>query len=232
MTTTPVLTGAPRARTLPPGFRVWARATQVAPLANALLAAAALGFLLVQRHLIDLVERGPVAVRFADLLDSDHVVEVGNRVHLVLVGVTGALWLVWWGQAHLVATPGHGDLRHGAVWSLVAWFVPIASLFVAEVSFGFGSPNIFAIGQTLAGPRAAGKWVGFQNCVGNLAGIVAPIVTGMVVDRTGEFTWAFAVAAAVSLTGVVGWGLMIHRVEPIDWTAATPPKPGAEAFAA
>jgi nitrate/nitrite transporter NarK len=110
--------------------------------------------------------------------------------------------------------------------------VAIASLFVAGVAFGFGSPNIFAIGQTLAGPRAAGKWVGFQNCVGNLAGIVAPIVTGVVVDRTGEFTWAFAVAGLVSLTGVVGWGLMIPRIAPIDWAARKPPKAGAEAFAA
>lgn len=109
--------------------------------------------------------------------------------------------------------------------------IAVASLFVAGVAFGLNSPNIYAIAQTLAGPRAAGKWVGIQNCVGNLAGIVAPIVTGMVVDRTGEFTWAFAVAGAVALTGVVGWGLMIRRVEPINWNAVKPPKAGVEIFA-
>jgi MFS family permease len=107
--------------------------------------------------------------------------------------------------------------------------VAVASLFVAGVAFGLNSPNIYAIAQTLAGPRAAGKWVGFQNCVGNLAGIVAPLVTGMVVDATGQFTWAFAVAGLVALTGVVGWGLMIRKVAPIDWTAAKPP--GREALA-
>ncbi|MDB5422588.1 MAG: major facilitator superfamily 1 [Phenylobacterium sp.] len=98
--------------------------------------------------------------------------------------------------------------------------IAVASLFAAGVAFGLNSLNVYAIAQTLAGPRAAGKWVGFQNCVGNLAGIVAPIVTGMVVDRTGEFTWAFAVAGAVSLLGVAGWGLMIRKVAPIDWKAA------------
>jgi MFS family permease len=109
--------------------------------------------------------------------------------------------------------------------------IAVASLFAAGVAFGLNSPNIYAIAQTLAGPRAAGKWVGFQNCVGNLAGIIAPVVTGMVVDRTGEFTWAFAVAGLVAMTGVVGWGLMIRKVAPIDWAAAKPPTTRAEAFA-
>jgi MFS family permease len=108
----------------------------------------------------------------------------------------------------------------------------VASLFIAGIAFGLNSPNIYAIGQTLAGPRAAGKWIGIQNCMGNTAGIVAPIVTGMVVDATGAFTWAFAVTSAVALTGVVGWGLMIRRVEPIDWAVATSSKSGAEVFAA
>src|SRR5207253_487738 len=62
----------------------------------------------------------------------------------------------------------------------------IVALLFAGVFFGFNTPNIFAVGQTLAGPRCAGKWIGLQNCIGNLAGIIAPIVTGFVVDRTGQ----------------------------------------------
>ncbi len=97
--------------------------------------------------------------------------------------------------------------------------VSIAGLFAAAVSFGFIAPNLFAVGQTLAGPRGAGKWVGFQNCLGNIAGIVAPIVTGAVVDKTGEFTWAFAVAGLVALTGVFAWSVIVRRVELLDWPA-------------
>jgi MFS family permease len=91
----------------------------------------------------------------------------------------------------------------------------------AGIFFGFGTPTLFAIGQTLAGPRAAGKWIGFQNCMANLAGIVGPIITGVVVDRTGQFVWAFAIAAGMSLLGVVGWGMMIEKVAPLQWGPAS-----------
>jgi MFS family permease len=93
----------------------------------------------------------------------------------------------------------------------------VAALFCAGVAFGIGTPSLYAIAQTLAGPRAAGKWMGVQNCIGNLAGILAPIVTGVVVDRTAEFFWAFMTAGAVALTGILGWALLIRRVEPLRW---------------
>jgi MFS family permease len=95
--------------------------------------------------------------------------------------------------------------------------VSVISLFCAGIAFGFTSPNFFVIGQTLAGPRAAGKLIGIQNCVGNLAGVVAPIITGLVVDRTGQYDWAFIIAAAVATIGIVGWGLLIKQVAPLDW---------------
>jgi MFS family permease len=93
------------------------------------------------------------------------------------------------------------------------------SLFAAAVGFGFSGPSIFCIGQTLAGPRAGGAWMGFQNGIGNIAGIVAPLITGVLVDKTGSFGAAFAVAAATSLFGVAAWCLMIRKVAPLDWRA-------------
>ena len=53
----------------------------------------------------------------------------------------------------------------------------MALLILACVSFGIFTSNLFAITQTLAGPRAAGKWTGFQNGFGNLAGVVAPVAS-------------------------------------------------------
>lgn len=108
--------------------------------------------------------------------------------------------------------------------------VAVGGLFMAGLAFGMNSPNLYAIGQTLAGPRASGKWIGFQNCVGNVAGIVAPIVTGMVVDRTGEFTWAFAVAGLVALTGVASWTLLVRRIAPLDWRNRKAPLTGSGAL--
>jgi MFS family permease len=95
--------------------------------------------------------------------------------------------------------------------------VAIVGLFCAGIGFGPNTSTIFAIGQTLAGPRATGKWIGVQNGLGNIAGIIAPIITGAVIDRTGQFMWAFVIAGAAALLGAVGWGLMVEKVAPIDW---------------
>ena len=54
-------------------------------------------------------------------------------------------------------------------------------LVVASFLFGLFSSNGWCITQTLAGPLASGKWTGLQNCAGNLAGVVAPVVTGTTV---------------------------------------------------
>ena len=96
----------------------------------------------------------------------------------------------------------------------------ILSTLVAGIFFGPGTASIYAIGQTLAGPRAAGKWVGVQNCVGNFSGILAPLITGILIDRTGHFFWAFAVACAITLSGVLAWGVMIRKIAPLNWSTA------------
>jgi MFS family permease len=100
-----------------------------------------------------------------------------------------------------------------AVWLLAA----------AGVCFGLSTPTMFAMTGTLAGPRAAGRWAGAQNVFGQLAGIIAPIVTGLIVDRTGAFSWAFAVAAASAILALVAWGLVITRVETVAWPAELTP---------
>jgi MFS family permease len=93
----------------------------------------------------------------------------------------------------------------------------VASLFAAALFFGFQNPMIFSIAQTLAGPGAAGKWMGFQNCIGNVAGIVGPLITGALVDRTGGYSWALAVAAGVSLAGALAWGVVTPKIAPLAW---------------
>ena len=87
----------------------------------------------------------------------------------------------------------------------------------AGVFFGLSTPTMFAMTGTLAGPRAAGRWAGAQNVAGQLAGVVAPVVTGLIVDRTGAFSWAFAVSAASAVLAMVAWGIVIRRVETVQW---------------
>jgi MFS family permease len=93
----------------------------------------------------------------------------------------------------------------------------IASIFIYQVLCGLSSPGTFAIPQILAGPRAAGRWVGIQNAIANLSGVVAPALTGLIVERTHHFTAAFVVAASVSVLGLIGWVWLIPGVAAVRW---------------
>jgi MFS family permease len=98
----------------------------------------------------------------------------------------------------------------------------LISLFIYQALCGASSPGVYAMCQILAGPRASGRWVGIQNSLGNLPGIVAPWLTGFIIQTTGHYTNAFVVAAAVSLLGLIGWIWMVPRLAEIEWrTAAT-----------
>jgi hypothetical protein len=79
------------------------------------------------------------------------------------------------------------------------------------------SSNIWAISQTLAGPYAAGRWTGLQNFVGNLSGIVAPALTGFVLERTGHFYWPFAILTLVAFTGSLSWLFLVGPVRAVSW---------------
>jgi len=59
--------------------------------------------------------------------------------------------------------------------------------------------------------------VGIQNSLGNLAGILAPLLTGFIITATGHFTGAFLLAAAVGVLGFIGWVFMIPKMEPVRW---------------
>ena len=93
----------------------------------------------------------------------------------------------------------------------------IACLFAYEVVLGLSSPGIYAIPQIMAGPSATGRWVGVQNSIGNIAGIFAPMITGILRDLTGSFTSAFVLAALINVLGLVGWIWILPRVAPLRW---------------
>ncbi|UKK84070.1 MFS transporter [Sphingopyxis sp. BSN-002] len=92
------------------------------------------------------------------------------------------------------------------------------AFWLAVAGFGTGllSTNLFAVGQIFAGPRAAGSWMGAQNALGNISGIVGPIVTGLIVDYLGGYAYAFASAAGLSLLGALLWWKMIPEIRPLD----------------
>jgi len=150
------------------------------------------------------------AVGFAALISgwiSDRLVERGGSHTLVRKGfaVGGLL-----GAIVMVSVP----LVQSQSASLLV-------LIIACISFGCYSSHPWLISQTLAGPEAAGRWSGMQNAIGNLAGIVAPWITGRIVRDTGHFAYAFAVVGVILTLGAVSYLFVIGRIEQIAWREKT-----------
>jgi MFS family permease len=104
--------------------------------------------------------------------------------------------------------------------------VPSTILLIASgFTVGISGTMVFTIGQTLAGPRAGGRWMGFQNMCGNFSGIAAPIITGVVVDWSGSFAGAFLVAAGLSAVGVLCWLWVVQHIRPVEWAQPHPLMP-------
>ena len=77
------------------------------------------------------------------------------------------------------------------------------------------SLNLYAVAQMFAGPRASGTWVGVQNAIGNLSGIIGPIVTGIVVQRAG-YNSAFILTAAIAAIGAIWWAIGVPRIQQVN----------------
>ena len=100
--------------------------------------------------------------------------------------------------------------------------VSILLLMLAFFTGGMNASNMWAITQTLAGPRMAGRWTGLQNFMGNLAGFAGPIVTGFVVDHTGRFFIAFVIMAVVAVLAGLSYFFVIGPVQEIAWEPGSP----------
>jgi MFS transporter, ACS family, D-galactonate transporter len=96
---------------------------------------------------------------------------------------------------------------------VAAMSVLIAAAFI----YGLYSSNLWAITQTLAGVVAAGKWTGLQNCAGNIAGVVAPIVTGYIVHFTGQFYLAFVWVCVNLMMAALSYLFIVQRIVPVAW---------------
>jgi MFS family permease len=90
-------------------------------------------------------------------------------------------------------------------------------LFAALASMGAFSSNHWALTQRLSGVEGAAKWTGFQNCIGNFAGIIANYLGGLTLALTHSFIPSFALAVLAMLAGVFGYWFVIRRPEPVNW---------------
>jgi MFS transporter, ACS family, D-galactonate transporter len=93
----------------------------------------------------------------------------------------------------------------------------LALIILSSAFLGIYGSNHWAITQTLAGPLAVGKWAGIKNTIGSLMGIIAPIYTGFVVEKTGGFFLAFATPAVLAVFGACCYLFLIGKVAPLEW---------------
>ncbi|MGE5562522.1 MAG: MFS transporter [Bacillota bacterium] len=88
-------------------------------------------------------------------------------------------------------------------------------LSIAGIATGALSLNTYAVAQMFSGSRAAGTWVGIQNAIGNLSGIIGPVITGIIVADAG-FAAACWVTAAVAAFGGLWWIWGVPAIRQIE----------------
>jgi MFS transporter, ACS family, D-galactonate transporter len=75
-------------------------------------------------------------------------------------------------------------------------------LYVSALS-GVLISAVLVVPQQCAAPNQVGSCVSFQNFIGNLPGIIGPVITGWLVRRFGSFVPAFSLGALVCIGGIV-----------------------------
>ena len=77
------------------------------------------------------------------------------------------------------------------------------ALIVGGCLVGLATGNLLVILQSCAPPRAIGLWTGVYNFIGNIAGILSPLITGFLIERTDSYTPPFMLAAALIAVGPI-----------------------------
>jgi len=90
-----------------------------------------------------------------------------------------------------------------------------ALLLVASASLvGLSSSNILVIMQDCAPQGEVGAWIGTGNFVGNLGGVLSPLLTGILIGRTGSYFPGFALASAVLIAGTLPFWFIVTDLRP------------------
>jgi MFS transporter, ACS family, D-galactonate transporter len=87
-----------------------------------------------------------------------------------------------------------------------AW--SIGFLLAAPLS-GIACANMLAIPRMRAPSDQVALWTGVMNCVGNIGGVLAPAITGLVVARTGSYVPAFLTVSMILIVGIAAYALVV-----------------------
>jgi sugar phosphate permease len=92
---------------------------------------------------------------------------------------------------------------------------------VALAGLAASAPIAWSIPSLIAPQGGTGTIGGIMNFLNNMMGVVAPIVTGVLVGATQSFVIPFLVAGAVLLIGIASYVFVLGRIEPIPEPAGS-----------
>jgi nitrate/nitrite transporter NarK len=88
------------------------------------------------------------------------------------------------------------------------------ALIVGGSLVGLATGNIMVILQSCAPSEEVGIWTGFENFFGNVAGVLAPLATGLLISRTGSYFPGFALAVVVLISGLISYWFIVGELIP------------------
>ncbi len=112
-------------------------------------------------------------------------------------------------------------LLGAAAFTVPAAFTPNVTMAIVYISLAMYFVNLASGGSwalvSVAAPRRlVASLGGLKNFGGYLGGSAAPLITGMVVDKTGSFVNALLIAAAVSFIGALFYFFVVKNPVPDD----------------
>jgi nitrate/nitrite transporter NarK len=87
-------------------------------------------------------------------------------------------------------------------------------LIIGGCFVGLATGNLLVILQNCAPRPEIGLWTGIYNFVGNIAGILSPLITGVLIARSGSYTPPFVLAAALIALGPLSLWFILREITP------------------
>lgn len=90
----------------------------------------------------------------------------------------------------------------------------MAVLLIAGASLvGLSTGNLLVILQCCAPPEDVGLWTGVENFAGNVGGVLAPLLTGVLISRTGSYAPGFGLAVGLLLVGIFCYWFIVKNFD-------------------
>jgi ACS family D-galactonate transporter-like MFS transporter len=135
-----------------------------------------------------------------------------------------AIGAAWWADSRIARGGDPVNVRRRfamaglllASTQLVGAFVPSSNLALVVAVFslsglGLATANYWALTQTLMPGAGVGRLVGIQNCAANLPAIVAPLLTGYLLKRSGGYLVPMVAAAIFLFLAVLSYRFVVRR---------------------